>query len=33
MNYEQKYKDALEIAKEVYHDHRKDKCWKDWLKD
>ena len=31
MNYEQKYKDALERAKEVYHDQRKDKCWQDWL--
>ena len=31
MNFEQKYKDALERAKEVYHDQRKDKCWQDWL--
>ena len=31
MDYEKKYKEAFEIAKEVYHDHRKDRYWRDWL--
>lgn len=31
MNHEQKYKKALERAKVVYHDHRKDRYWRDWL--
>ena len=31
MNYEEKYKEALEAAKKVYHDHRKDRYWRDWL--
>ena len=31
MTYEEKYKRAFEIAKEVYHDDRKDKIWREWL--
>lgn len=31
MNYEQRYKEALEKTKKVYHDHRKDRYWRDWL--
>ena len=31
MTYEQKYENALERAKIVYHDHRKDRYWRDWL--
>lgn len=31
MNYEQKYENALERAKVVFHDHRKDRYWRDWL--
>ena len=31
MDYEKKYKDALERAKVVCDDNRKDKCWQNWL--
>lgn len=31
MNYEEKYEKALEKAKKVYNDHRKDRYWRDWL--
>lgn len=31
MNYEKMYKDALETAQKVYHDHRKDRYWREWL--
>lgn len=31
MDYKTKYEKAFEKAKVVYHDHRKDKYWRDWL--